>query len=96
MVGHRPRLWIIDDDKSELSYKYMSRKFKEKTGKGFSALQIESKVASAKSLLNNTNLTITQISKELGYSYPSAFMRVFKQKTGLSAGVYRKKVRSSD
>ncbi|MEW6618536.1 MAG: AraC family transcriptional regulator [bacterium] len=73
-----------------LSPKHLSRIFRENNGKSFTQLRIEIKMEYAKHLLKNTNLTIDQITYELGYSHWSSFTRMFKKKNGGSPTSYRK------
>lgn len=77
--------------KQSLSYKYISRLYKKQTGLSFSATQTQSIIDAAKDLLLNTPLSIREISNRLGYQYPSSFMRLFKNQTGLTASEFREK-----
>ena len=47
-------------------------------------------VNKAKNQLLNSNDTVSQIAYSLGFEYPQHFSRVFKAKTGLSPGQFRK------
>jgi len=73
-----------------LSPKYLSRAFKEQTGKGFNEYCLELKVQRAKEVLNETGLTVGQISDRLGYQNEESFIRTFKKLTGLRPTEYRK------
>lgn len=46
----------------------------------------------AKSLLASQELTINEIAKELGFSYPNHFARLFRQKTGMSPSAFRRQL----
>lgn len=43
----------------------------------------------AKKKLNNTDLSVSEISYSLGFEYPNYFARFFRKKTGLSPKAYR-------
>ena len=77
-------------EKNHFSYKYFSRRFKEEIGISFSEYRLEQKLNRAKELLKNDALSVTQISEILGYMNPSAFMKIFKQKTGQTPSQFRK------
>ena len=47
-------------------------------------------VNKAKNQLLNSNDTVGQIAYSLGFEYPQHFSRVFKAKTGMSPGQFRK------
>ena len=48
----------------------------------------------AKSKLTNTNLSVAEISYQLGFEYPNYFSKLFKRKINLSPSQYRKSVKS--
>lgn len=58
-------------------------------GTGFQGLKDEVRRDTAIHLLSQPSLPISQISRRLGFSEPSAFARAFKHWTGVSPGVYR-------
>ncbi len=72
-----------------LSYKYLSRVFKQKTGKTFSDYKMELKISSAKQYLTESNYTLSQIAYMVGYQNPDSFMKMFKRVTGLTPSEYR-------
>lgn len=72
-----------------LNYKYLSRIFKEKTGKSYNKYRIGLKIDSAKELLEYDNFDISQIAYKLGYQNPDSFMKIFKKYTGLTPSDYR-------
>ena len=47
------------------------------------------RVQKAKSMLRNTNMSITEISDHLGFQYVQDFCRVFKKVDGYSPSIYR-------
>jgi len=72
-----------------LSPKYLSRLFRERTGKGFNTLKLEIKMEKAKELLAKTGSSINQVSYALGYENPESFVRMFKRITGKTPSSYR-------
>lgn len=76
---------------SGYSLDYFTRIFKRVTGSTPNALIIETKLEKARALLAAPDLTIEQISIDLGYNNPFYFTRQFKQKTGMTPSQYRKK-----
>lgn len=68
---------------------YFSSMFHKKTGKKFSDYLIYIRIEKAKQLLEDTDLTIKQISFKIGYKSPNYFSRIFKKVTNLSPTNYR-------
>lgn len=58
---------------------YISNMIHKKTGKKFSDIKIESKMKKSKILLDNTTLSVEEISDILGYSDPSNFYKTFRK-----------------
>jgi AraC-like DNA-binding protein len=46
----------------------------------------------AKTLLEETNLTISEICYRIGYDDPSSFSRLFSKATGMGPGEFRKQI----
>ena len=65
--------------------------FKNQTGKSPNEYIIELRLQFAKSLLDNTNLSIKQISQRVGYSDQYFFSRIFKKHLGISPQKYRER-----
>jgi AraC-like DNA-binding protein len=72
-----------------ISSSRLSKYVKETTGKRASDLLNEMLVLEAKILLNQTSLSISEITYELGQKHVSNFVRFFKRYTGMSPGEYR-------
>jgi two-component system, response regulator YesN len=79
-----------------LSYKYLSRVFKEKTGRGFNKYRLELKINSAKQLLKESRDTVSQIAYKVGYHNPDSFMKMFKRITGRTPSEFRANIGSND
>lgn len=52
---------------------------------------MQKKIEKAKEYLKYSNLTIQDISDELGFNTASHFGRAFKEQTGVSPGEYRER-----
>lgn len=74
-----------------LSPAYLSRIFKQKTGKTFVEYKMGLRVKAAKRFLEKCNCTVTQIAYMVGYQNPDSFMKMFKKITGQRPSQYRKK-----
>jgi YesN/AraC family two-component response regulator len=74
-----------------LSPKYLSRVFKEVTGKNFNELKLNIKLNKACELLTNTKHSVEHISYKLGYENAESFIRIFIKKFKTTPTQYRKK-----
>lgn len=77
-------------DELKLSPNYISRLFKQSTGKSFVDYVTSLRVERAKSLLTEQNLKVNEISRMVGYHNSYYFIKVFKEFTGVTPGEYRK------
>ncbi|HIT90192.1 MAG TPA: helix-turn-helix transcriptional regulator, partial [Candidatus Merdenecus merdavium] len=71
---------------------YLSRIFKEDTGKNLSRFLNEIKVDEAKRLLKYSNMSLVNISFLLGFSTQNYFQKIFKDITKQTPLEYRKGV----
>lgn len=69
---------------------YISRVFKQKTGKNYSEYLLDIRIEQAKKLLVSTSLSIGRISDMVGFDNTKYFSRIFKEKTGVQPVAYRK------
>lgn len=69
---------------------YLSKKFKQETGKNILDYINECRIESAKQMLVSCELSIQEISEQLGFGTQSYFGAQFKKLVGMSAGEYRK------
>lgn len=76
-------------DEMCLSSKHISRMFKSQTGMSFRDYYLNERVAVAKKMLQETSLSVNEISYKLGYQNAEAFMRMFKRKTALTPSDFR-------
>ncbi|WP_283426076.1 GlxA family transcriptional regulator [Shimia sagamensis] len=76
-----------------LSPRSLHRKFLESTGHTVNQYVQELRIEKAKGLLELTAQTVSEICWQVGYKDVSAFNRLFKSISGLSAGEYRHRFR---
>lgn len=69
---------------------YLSRVFKQDTGKTIIEYLTLTRLAQSKKLLENTGLTINEIAKKVGYNNIHSYIRYFKKFEGITPGEYRK------
>jgi len=79
-------------DRFGMSYSHFSRSFKRVMNKSFTAHTNDLRIDFARNLLITTDLSITEIAQEAGFSTASHFIGNFKKKTGMSPLTYRKKL----
>lgn len=72
-----------------LSPGHFSRLFSREFGQNFTTYMTHLKIEWAKQLLIKTNLSVTQISEELGFSEPGYFIKIFKREEGMTPLAYR-------
>lgn len=75
------------------STSYLSRLFREAFGMKFIEFVTKVRMDKAMELLAETDETIQDIGRNVGYDQSLTFIRVFKKHTGETPGQYRKKLR---
>ncbi|GKX28203.1 AraC family transcriptional regulator [Vallitalea longa] len=78
-------------DYFNMSQSSLSMYFKDKTGQTILNYITRMKIDKAKELLITTNITLNKLSKAVGYSNTTSFIRRFKQWEEITPGEYRKK-----
>jgi AraC-like DNA-binding protein len=78
----------------DMSVRTLQRRLSEH-GLVFSELVDETRVETAKALLQESELPIGAIAAEIGYGEPTHFSRAFKRITGNSPGAYRRQLRTA-
>ena len=73
----------------------MRRLFKERTGRTISEYVANLKLEKAMQLLQETDKSLQEIVLDIGNTDVSGFIRLFKQRTGMTPGQYRKGVEKS-
>lgn len=93
-AGHVETVFRVQDyaDAQNLHPNYLSNVIKTKTGKPIAVWIAEKTIAEAKSLLQNTSISIKEISYWLGFSETAHFSNYFKKHTHLSPVQYRKEL----
>lgn len=76
-------------DELHLNPTYISNRFKELFGKSPMQLQREMKIQRAKTLLETSEMTVTELSGKLGFSEVQNFTRLFKSYVGISPSQFR-------
>jgi AraC-like DNA-binding protein len=76
-----------------MSPSHFSHVFREEAGAAPKQYAIRARIDRAKHLLATTELTAQQVAAELGYSNPYYFYRLFKKKTGQTAGGFARAAR---
>lgn len=75
---------------------YVSKLFKEYVGINYSDYLINKRIEGAKNLLKNTDLSVEDVANKIGYENIVYFRKVFKARTSMSPGQYRKKIREEN
>ncbi len=76
---------------------YVSRTFKKNTGLGILECIQDYRIGKAKTYLEeNSSLTIQQVSSMVGYINCESFIRIFKQKQGVTPGRYKTMLKKKD
>ena len=72
-----------------ISPQYLSKLFKEETGENFIDYLTGIRIKIAKSLLEDSDMSIKEICYNIGYSDPSYFSRIFKKIMGVTPTEYK-------
>lgn len=89
--GNAEHIWNVQKHANKLAMhpNYLSNVIKSQTGKTVKQWIDERIISEAKSLLNNTDKSVSQIAYNLTFDDTSNFSRFFKKKTGLTPAKYR-------
>ena len=85
--------WNVNDIAAELylSKSYLQKMYKHYFGKSIIMDMIDFRLEKAKNLLSTSDMTVTDISRECGYSSYNYFVRQFKAVENMSPTEYREK-----
>lgn len=72
------------------SQNYFCNIFKTCTGKSVSTYLMDVRIRRAKQLLTTTNKSVNLIAEEVGYEFPSYFIKIFKETTGMTPNAFRR------
>ena len=73
-----------------LNPQYFMRLFKKETGKSVLEYITDCRLSSARQMLEETNLPITEVALAAGYDNFSYFSKLFRRNEGMSPSEYRK------
>jgi AraC-like DNA-binding protein len=79
-----------------LNKSYLSRIFKRETSKPLHTFLLDYRLSRAAEMLEEGNLPIKTIAREVGYNDPFTFSRIFRTKYGISPAQWREKVSLPD
>ena len=79
----------------DISESYLARIFKRSFGYSLTEYLVQRRIGEAQTLLLTTDLSIAEISQQVGYQNQSYFSKLFMQNVGLSPLRYRKLYRKS-
>ncbi|MDV4149498.1 response regulator [Clostridium sp. AL.422] len=83
--NYKKHISLIDVAKHiYLSHEYFSRLFKEEVGENFSTYLTVYRMNKAKKLIRSTDMKISQIAMEVGYTNPGYFSKNYKKYMGVS------------
>lgn len=91
-INEHPRERILMRDMADLchlSHSYFSRLFVRELGENFLSYVNRQKIQLAKRMLRETNLSVSQITGEIGFLNTSHFIDVFKKMEGETPTMYR-------
>ena len=76
--------------KLKISGAYLSSLFKAETGRNVSVYIADQRISRAKYLLKRGNLKVNEVSKTVGFSSESYFIKLFKDREGMSPSQFRR------
>ncbi|WP_123043236.1 helix-turn-helix domain-containing protein [Cohnella candidum] len=77
-------------DAVQVTPAYLSRIFKQTTGKTVLEYLTVARIEHSKLLLRDTSLTMQEVSRRVGYNNANSFIRFFRKHEGVTPGEYRK------
>ena len=76
-------------EKLHLNPAYLSRIFKEATGKNFMEYLTAFRIEKSKVLLIESDMKVKELCEHMGYTNANYFIKLFKEHTGVTPGEYR-------
>lgn len=80
----------------DLTEAYISRLLKKNANINFKKYITAIKIDAAKELLTTTDMKVSTISQEVGFTSVSTFIRSFRNETGITPGEYGKQQTTKD
>ena len=77
----------------DLSLSHLSRTFKQVTGQGINDYIHEVRIRNARKLLAETDMPISEVATNVGYTSSNAFIRAYRNMEGVPPGAYRTHIR---
>lgn len=89
--AHYKERFTLDKLAEDLHFSanYISKLFRQQTGKSIPEYVTEKRLEQARTLLRTETVSIEEISEEMGFNSPSYFIRTFKNKYGVPPHQYR-------
>jgi AraC-like DNA-binding protein len=75
-----------------MSTSYLTKLIKRETGSTFKVLVQQQRMAVARRLLQESDLSVTDVARNVGYANMSFFYRVFEREYGMRPGECRRRV----
>ncbi|GAA0069976.1 hypothetical protein UT300003_14990 [Clostridium sardiniense] len=79
----------------KVSTPYLSKTFKKHMGTNFNRYVTNRRIEEAKYMLSNTNISISELTFNIGYNEPNYFCKVFKKIEGMTPLEYREKFKNT-
>ncbi|MDQ0459835.1 response regulator transcription factor [Clostridium sardiniense] len=79
----------------KVSTPYLSKTFKKHMGTNFNRYVTNRRIEEAKHMLSNTNISISELTFNIGYNEPNYFCKVFKKIEGMTPLEYREKFKNT-
>jgi two-component system response regulator YesN len=79
-------------DQMKITSGYLSSYFRDKTGIRFTDYLNEYRLNKAKTLLQETNFKIHEVSEKVGYQNVNSFIRIFKKMNGSTPSDFRRNI----
>lgn len=80
---------VMAADHFHVTAPYLSRFFKEQTGYNFNDYVNRYRVQKAKTLIEESSLSIAEISEKVGYNSSGTFIRIYKKYESITPGQYK-------
>ncbi len=83
-------------DQFQITPQYLSAFFKKQSGSNITDYLAQVRIERAKKLMQDPEMTITQISQMVGYNNNVSFIRVFKRHEGITPGKYKEMLHAGE
>ncbi len=83
-------------DRLGYSSNYFARQFKSITGFYVNDYIRQIRIMKAQDFLNNSSMTVNEISKATGFTTPNYFYSIFKKETGMTPASFRERMEAAE